>query len=247
MRRLSYILIAAGLIIMLIPQAGEWLADWRQRQLLQQMEETLLAPEDETVRQLHAQAVSSLSEIFRQEAEGDAALDGPGEEAQGEEGSAERTPEALQPSAGGGAEAQSPPKAAVSPADQAIAIISADKINLRLPVLEGATEENMKYAAAHMKETAPLGEIGNAAIAAHRARTKGRLFNRLNELEPGDEINIAIKGETIVYTVFQVLRVEPEDVSVLNGSRTESLLTLITCDPVVNATHRLIVQAKRQD
>jgi sortase A len=52
------------------------------------------------------------------------------------------------------------------------------------------------------------------------------------------------KGERTVYTVYKTFLVEPTDVSVLRGNKTDKMLTLITCDPVVNATHRLIVQAK---
>lgn len=128
--------------------------------------------------------------------------------------------------------------------DQAIAVIAIDKIDLKLPVLEGATKENMKISAAHMTETAALGEVGNAAIAAHRARTKGRLFNRLNELEIGDAIAIQTRNQRLNYTVFKISVVEPTDLSVLNGNDDDSILTLITCDPLVNPTHRLIVHAK---
>ena len=46
------------------------------------------------------------------------------------------------------------------------------------------------------------------------------------------------------YEVFNIFIVEPSDVSVLKKSKTESILTLITCHPLYTATHRLIVQAK---
>lgn len=126
-----------------------------------------------------------------------------------------------------------------------IAMIEIPAIDLKLPVLEGATKANMKYAAAHMTETAPLGEAGNAAIAAHRARTKGRLFNRLNEVKIGDQIEIATEGGRFVYEVFEISVVEPTDVSVLEPRGDDRMLTLITCDPLKNPTHRLIVHAKQ--
>lgn len=116
---------------------------------------------------------------------------------------------------------------------------------MELPVLEGATKTNMRYAAAHMKETTDLGEEGNAAIAAHRSHTKGRLFNRLNEVEVGDEILIEVKEGSYVYTVDKISVVKPTDVSVLDVEDPEErVLTLITCDPLINPTHRLIVRAK---
>jgi len=125
-----------------------------------------------------------------------------------------------------------------------IALIEIDKINLKLPVLEGATKANMKHAAAHMKETTDLGDIGNAAIAAHRARTKGRLFNRLNEVAIGDVISVKTSDQVYDYEVYDISIVDPTDVSVLNGNNKDRILTLITCDPLVDPTHRLIVHAK---
>ncbi|AZK48769.1 class D sortase [Paenibacillus lentus] len=128
---------------------------------------------------------------------------------------------------------------------KAIAVIKIAKIKLNLPILEGATKSNMKFAAAHLKETDPLGGQGNAAIAAHRAKTKGRLFNRLDEIEVGDEIVIEVGSRIYVYETDKISIVKPTDVSVLKrGVADESFLTLITCEPIVNPTHRLIVRAK---
>lgn len=127
---------------------------------------------------------------------------------------------------------------------KAIAKIHIDKINLKLPILAGASQQNLKYAAAHMTETSRLGQIGNAAVAAHRAKTYGRLFNRLNELKIGDTIDILLKDQVITYTVFKVSVVDPKNISVLKRNNKDKILTLITCDPVNNPTHRLIVHAK---
>lgn len=125
-----------------------------------------------------------------------------------------------------------------------IGIIRIDKLDLELPILEGATQSNMKNAAARVTGTAKLGQAGNAAIAAHRAHKTGRLFNRLNELAYGDEVIIKAAGRELVYRVDQILIVEPTDVSVLEGAPLEQRITLITCDPLYEATHRLIVQAE---
>lgn len=141
-------------------------------------------------------------------------------------------------------------KASVTGTDRskAIAVIKIAKIKLNLPVLEGATKTNMKYAAAHLKETDALGVRGNAAIAAHRAKTKGRLFNRLNEIEIGDEIVVEVGKQIYVYETDKVSIVKPTDVSVLKrGADDEAILTLITCEPLVNPTHRLIVRAKLKE
>ncbi|MET1174863.1 class D sortase [Paenibacillus amylolyticus] len=125
-----------------------------------------------------------------------------------------------------------------------LGILSIDKIDVRLPILEGATEANMKVAATHLVETTRIGNKGNAAIAAHRAHKKGRLFNRLGELQIGDSMEVTLADRTIIqYKVDQISVVEPTDLSVLEDPGLGQVLTLITCDPLVNPTHRLIVRA----
>lgn len=125
-----------------------------------------------------------------------------------------------------------------------LGVLSIDKIDVRLPILEGATEANMKVAATHLVETTRIGNKGNAAIAAHRAHKKGRLFNRLGELQIGDSMEVTLADRTIIqYKVDQISVVEPTDLSVLEDPGLGQVLTLISCDPLVNPTHRLIVRA----
>jgi sortase A len=126
-----------------------------------------------------------------------------------------------------------------------IGIIKIDKIGLTLPILNGASSSNLKAGACFVKGTTKIGSIGNAAIAAHRSHTYGRFFNRLNELNTGDEVSILEGDKTLVYKVYEKLIVEPEDTSVLNRNKTDRVLTLITCDPIIHPTHRLIIHAKQ--
>lgn len=200
---------------MLYPKGSEWYNDRQQQKLLEEAEQAY----SEIVPSASAPASSDLSKPYAEVTQLLA------------EESADEEPE---PSAA--------PEIEVG--GKITAILQIDKIDLKLPVLEGATKANMKHAAAHMKETAPIGEIGNAAIAAHRARTAGRLFNRLNEVGKGDTITVLTSGEEYTYVVYDVSVVEPTDVSVLEGNGDDRILTLITCDPLVNPTHRLIIHAK---
>ncbi|GGG10054.1 hypothetical protein GCM10010912_63070 [Paenibacillus albidus] len=215
MRKVSYLIILAGILLMLYPKGSEWYSNWQEQKLLQEAElsysESTPAPVDPDLKSKYAQVTQLLAE--------ESVLD---ETAQ--------------------APVKEEPEVKVG--GKVIAVIEIDKINLKLPVLEDATKANMKHAAAHMIETAPIGESGNAAIAAHRARTKGRLFNRLNEVAIGDEITVKTSGEVYTYEVYDISIVEPTDVSVLDGNNEDKILTLITCDPLVDPTHRLIVHAK---
>jgi len=225
MRKWSYALIVTGLALIAFPWAREQYYDWQQERLLSQTEQMLIEDQSSSAEQL-AQGNMQLQMLFEQEAD---AIDNP------------------LPTVQAAAEQPVQPVAedlVLKAGDRAIAVIAIDKIDLKLPVLEGATLANMKFAAARMSETTPIGKIGNAAIAAHRARSYGRLFNRLDELAIGDAITVQYKGATLKYSVFKTDIVPPTDMSVIASSNKDAILTLITCDPIVEATHRLIVQAK---
>jgi sortase A len=199
---------------MLYPKANEWYNDWQQDKLLESAE---LSTTESTPPPDLKSRYAEVTQLLAEESVLDA-------QAQPQE--------------------TEKPEPEIEVGGKVIALIEIDKIDLKLPVLEGATKANMKHAAAHMKETTPLGEIGNAAIAAHRARTTGRLFNRLNEVVIGDTITVKTSDQTYNYEVYDISVVLPSDVSVLDGNNKDKILTLITCDPLVDPTHRLIVHAK---
>ncbi|RKN82033.1 class D sortase [Paenibacillus ginsengarvi] len=239
-RVLSYSLIVLGLVVLVAPKWMEWRSDWEMNKLLREADH-LVQPKgaivDTSVISGYERVSNLLAQVSTRPEEDEPSVP------------AETEAAALPvPAAANEADVReaAPQAVADKPREKAIAVIEIGSIGVKLPVLEGATEANMSAAATHMTETAPLGEVGNAAIAAHRARTKGRLFNRLDEVKVGDSILIRTANATYEYTVYETLLVAPDDVSVLESDGKEKRLTLITCDPVVNATHRLIVHAKME-
>ncbi len=122
-----------------------------------------------------------------------------------------------------------------------------DKIELKLPILTGATEENLNTSAASIADTGMPGEAGNYAIAGHRNRDFGRNFNRLDELVEGDFIDVDTGEQLYRYTVTDKLYVEPHEVWVLDAEGSEKEITLVTCHPIDTGTHRLIVKGKLID
>ncbi|WP_410769347.1 sortase [Fontibacillus sp. BL9] len=209
----SYLLIFAGLVVLIAPGWQEWQADREESRLLREANNGLAAVIAESTSLEIDDGYAEVSRLLEEET-----------------ASGEEVP--VLPVEESGDE------------DAAIATIEVDAIDLKLPVLEGATKANMKHAAVHMTETTKLGNAGNAVIAAHRARTDGRLFNRLNEVEIDDKITIRTKSGDYIYKVYKKFIVEPTDVSVLDGNGSDRILTLITCHPLNKSTHRLIVQAK---
>ena len=130
-----------------------------------------------------------------------------------------------------------------------IGILTIPKIDARLPVTAGVSEAQLKVSEGWLMQTAPIGSVGNAVIAGHRSYTWGRHFNRLEELETGDEIfYITTDGEEMRFLVSEILTVDPDDPAVFfTPSDGMAQLTLYTCTPVKIATHRLIVRALRME
>lgn len=130
-----------------------------------------------------------------------------------------------------------------APQLEVIGKIEIPKIAVELPILATSTDYNMMHGAVHVDGTTMIGEIGNCGIAAHRGRASWYGFNRLNEIGQGDVIYVHYQGKKFEYTVYDTLVVEPDQTEVLNRSKTEKVLTLITCDPIGSDRYRLIVHA----
>ena len=83
--------------------------------------------------------------------------------------------------------------------------ITIPKIDVKLPIYNGASEKNMAKGATYLANTSlPVGgDNTNCVIAAH-TRYKGiHMFKRITELEIGDEIYITNLWETLVYKVVE--------------------------------------------
>lgn len=128
-----------------------------------------------------------------------------------------------------------------------IGILTIPRIDAKLPVTAGVTEEQLKVSEGWVTQSAPIGSEGNAVIAGHRSYTYGRHFNRLGELEAGDEIRYTTaEGKDMTFLVSEILTVEPGDPATFaTPPDGVSQLTLYTCTPIREATHRLLVRALR--
>lgn len=114
-------------------------------------------------------------------------------------------------------------------------------------MVEGVGIDDLALGPGHFPETAMPGEIGNFAVAGHRA-THGEPFAELDLMQPGDEIFVQTVDEVYTYEVDDTKLVDPGAVGVLNpvpnlpgASPDEALITLVTCHPRWGSTERLIV------
>jgi sortase A len=117
-----------------------------------------------------------------------------------------------------------------------IPAIDVDKI-----VVEGVQVSDLKRGPGHYPDSPMPGQPGNSAIAGHRT-TYGAPFNRIDELEPGDEILVTTVQGAFRYEVREQLIVSPDQVEVLDDFG-DDRLTLTACHPKYSAAQRIIVVA----
>lgn len=123
-----------------------------------------------------------------------------------------------------------------------IGLLRLPKISLEEAVREGDSRDVFSSALCHLEKTSYPGETGNCCISGHRNYVFGKFFNRLNEIEVGDIVELETTDNTYIYQVYETLVVKPDDVKVLDSTG-QKTLTLITCTPLFVGTHRLIVKA----
>ncbi len=240
MKKLSIVVIIMGILIILYPLLERGYTWYWQRQLLLEYEKEITNNYIEVDNRAAITEYKSLQQFFKVEDEGRIKIEDEFEEENEIEDSKDKLPKISKLN-----------KKNVSDDEKEIqlkkagvlGIIKIDKIKLKLPILEGATEKNLKKGAARIKGTSAIGEVGNVALAGHRSHTNGRFFNRLDELEVGDQIVIETDNKTYYYKIYKKIIVEPEDISVLDHNNKDHILTLVTCHPLYKATERLIIHA----
>ncbi|MFC4000044.1 class E sortase [Nocardiopsis sediminis] len=133
-------------------------------------------------------------------------------------------------------------------------------LDLQWVVVNGVSQEDIRFSPGHYGDDAVSGgdatqpgQPGNYAVAGHR--TPG-IFWDLDLLEDGSEIVLEDQDNFYTYEVIEEVTVTPDQVQVVdpdpfdpenNDSPQRSLLTLTTCAPKLNNTHRLIIHAELTD
>lgn len=173
-----------------------------------------------------AQAQRKLENEFEQRL-GDAGVSAPDESAQGPAPTTTTT-------------APGPPPAPAVEGE-AVAHVRIPAIGVDKIVVEGVTLEDLKRGPGHYPDTPLPGQPGNAAIAGHRT-TYGAPFNRIDELDPGDEILVTTVQGAFRYEVSDQLIVSPKEVAVLDDFG-DNRLTLTACHPKYSARQRIVVVA----
>ncbi|MEV1289772.1 class E sortase [Micromonospora sp. NPDC049679] len=144
------------------------------------------------------------------------------------------------------------PSATASPAapkiGKPIAWLHIPKLGKNWVVVEGVTQQDIRYAPGHYPKSAKPGQVGNFSVAGHR---NPATFWRLDEIHTGDIILVENKNTWFVYEVTRNHIVKPSQVEVVAAvpnkpgvKATEAMLTITTCNPKYDNYERLVVHAK---
>jgi sortase A len=236
MKKLATAIIIIGILVMICPIVGKLYMQWQENKLLEEWYNS----EDATSAEVSATSDTNAEEAFKQLQ--DAFSSEAGNNAnEGTSSSITESPAGNTKTNTTGTGIAAKPSVKTQ---TVLGIIKIDKIKIKYPIVEGVKLSNISRAIGHVSGTAGLGQPGNCALAGHRNYTFGRYFNRLDEVKVGDIISITTKKAEFQYKVYEKLVVMPDDVSVLKGSKDDTVLTLITCTPIYVATHRLILHAR---
>lgn len=114
------------------------------------------------------------------------------------------------------------------------------------PVLEGVQPAQLAQGIGHYPETAMPGEVGNFAVAGHRA-TNGEPLKDIDQVREGDEVIVQTQTRWYVYTLNRDQIVAPNATWTIepvpgrpDQEPTEELITLTTCNPRWASTQRWI-------
>lgn len=150
-----------------------------------------------------------------------------------------------------------------SPAVSSPTRIVAKSINLDAKVIEIGWKQVIEnsvptsvwevadYAAGWHKNSKLPGQGGDIVLSGHN-NVKGEVFRYLVDLKPGDVVTLYVGEQPYEYGVTDIFilkdKGEPEAVRRQNaqwiGPFNEERLTLVTCWPYTNNTHRLIIIAR---
>lgn len=111
------------------------------------------------------------------------------------------------------------------------------------PLISGTSERDLAIGIGHYESSAGPGEVGNFAIAGHRA-TNGEPFARFEKLAAGDEVIVQTSAGYFTYKLIKNQKIQTNEIWVLapspEGLETSvpQLITLTTCEPRWNSTKR---------
>ena len=136
--------------------------------------------------------------------------------------------------------------------DGGMGYLTIPKINIRLAIYHGTSEEVLQTGVGHLNGTRlPVGgESNHTVLSAHRGLPSAKLFTDIDQLEPGDLFYLHILNEDLAYEVDRILpMVDKDDYDALEEAlkieEGKDQVTLFTFTPYGVNSHRLLVRGHR--
>ena len=125
-----------------------------------------------------------------------------------------------------------------------MAYVEIPKINVKLPVRHGTSDQVLKDGTGHIATThVPTdNRTIHSVITGHTGEVGYMLFDNLTQLRKGDVFQIRVLKRHMSYKVDQIKIILPTDVSALQPVQNSNYVTLLTCYPYGVNSHRLIVR-----
>lgn len=127
-----------------------------------------------------------------------------------------------------------------------VGILDIPALNRELPIIEGTDEEELEKGVGHYSSTKLPNQQDRIFLAGHR----DTVFKKMGELKEGDQLNVEMSNGTSTYEIYEMFIVKEDDMSVVQSTNPDEILTLSTCYPfeyLSSTEERYIINAKRVD
>lgn len=130
---------------------------------------------------------------------------------------------------------------------EAMGTIEIPSINIELPIYHGISDDVLSQGIGHMSNSSfPVGGLGtHTALTGHRGLPSSKLFRDLDKVEKSDVFYIRTLDDTLAYKIDDIQIVHPSETNWLEMKEDKDYVTLITCEPYMINTHRLLVRGER--
>lgn len=120
-------------------------------------------------------------------------------------------------------------------------------IDVKLPIYHGVSDDVLQRGIGHMSNSSfPIGGLGtHTALTGHRGLPSSKLFRDLDKVNKDELFLIHTLDETLAYRVDDIQIVLPNETNWLQLDENKDYVTLITCEPYMINTHRLLVRGER--
>ncbi|MFC7786715.1 MULTISPECIES: class D sortase [unclassified Rossellomorea] len=125
-----------------------------------------------------------------------------------------------------------------------IGLLNIPKLGREVPIISGTHEEDLERGVGHVSTTKLPGQQDRIFLAGHR----DTVFKQMGELRKGDTLSIQLKTGVYEYEIYETFIVDETDLSVLEPTSPEEILTLSTCYPfeyLSSTEERYIINARK--